>query len=76
MGIESPGDFEIDTDVVLHHDIPESWDAFVYVLEGEVTFGAPNSSTVGSHHTLLLSSGNVWNNNVNNKPCRFVVIGG
>lgn len=90
LGIKSPVytrtptmylDFTMEADAVLHQAIPESWNAFVYVLEGEATFGAPNSSAVGAHHTLLLSSGDglsVWNNNNvdKKKPCRFVVIGG
>ncbi|GLJ26814.1 hypothetical protein SUGI_0523310 [Cryptomeria japonica] len=88
LGIKSPVytrtptmylDFRLECKSVLHQPIPESWNAFVYVLEGEARFGAPNSPAVGAHHTLLLSSGDglsVWNNNVNNKPCRFLLIGG
>ncbi|XP_059076706.1 pirin-like protein [Cryptomeria japonica] len=84
LGIESPVytrtptmylDFKMEAQAVLHQPIPEGWNAFGYVLEGEASFGTPNSPPVGAHHTLLLSSGNgvsVWNN----KPCRFVVIGG
>ncbi|GLJ26812.1 hypothetical protein SUGI_0523260 [Cryptomeria japonica] len=88
LGIESPVhtrtptmylDFKMEAQAVLHQPIPESWNAFVYVLEGEASFGAPNSPPVCAHHTLVLSSGDgvsVWNNNVDNNPCRFVVIGG
>ncbi|XP_057867647.1 pirin-like protein isoform X2 [Cryptomeria japonica] len=68
-------DFKMEAQAVLHQPIPEGWNAFVYVLEGEASFGTPNSPPVGAHHTLVLSSGDgvsVWNN----KPCRFVVIGG
>ncbi|GLJ26729.1 hypothetical protein SUGI_0520720 [Cryptomeria japonica] len=88
LGIKSPVytrtptmylDFRLEAESVLHQPIPESWNAFVYVLEGEASFGAPNSPPVGAHHALVLSSGDgvsVWNNNVDNKPCRFLVIGG
>ncbi|XP_057871255.2 pirin-like protein isoform X2 [Cryptomeria japonica] len=72
-------DFRLEAESVLHQAIPETWNAFVYVLEGEASFGAPNSPVVSAHHTLLLSNGDglsVWNNSLNSKPCRFLLIGG
>ena len=63
--------------VVLHQPVPEGWNAFVYVLEGEAIFGNLASSAIGAHHTVQLGSSNglsIWNKS--NIPCRFVLIGG
>ncbi|XP_014497105.1 pirin-like protein [Vigna radiata var. radiata] len=60
-----------------HQSIPESWNCFVYVIEGEGVFGGTSSSPCVAHHVLVLSLGDglsVWNNS--SKPLRFVVIGG
>ncbi|KAL9297558.1 hypothetical protein ACSQ67_023454 [Phaseolus vulgaris] len=60
-----------------HQSIPESWNCFVYVIEGEGVFGSPSSSPSMAHHVLVLSLGDglsVWNNS--SKPIRFVVVGG
>uniref|UniRef100_A0A2N9EX72 Pirin C-terminal domain-containing protein n=1 Tax=Fagus sylvatica TaxID=28930 RepID=A0A2N9EX72_FAGSY len=57
--------------------IPISWNAFVYVLEGEGIFGNTKSSPTSAHHVLLLGTGDgleVWNKS--SKPLRFVLIGG
>eukprot|EP01018_Ginkgo_biloba_P006270 Gb_37035 [translate_table: standard] len=87
LGIKSPVhtriptmylDFTLKPQAVLNQHIPENWNAFVYVLEGEATFGDPNSPAIDAHHTLVLGNGNglsVWNKSINNS-CRFVVIGG
>lgn len=86
LGIKSPVytrtptmflDFTIKPGAVLHQPVPEGWNAFVYVLEGEAIFGDLSSSAIAAHHTVQLSSGNgvsVWNKS--NIPCRFVLIGG
>ncbi|RZC00450.1 pirin-like protein [Glycine soja] len=60
-----------------NQSIPESWNAFVYIIEGEGVFGSPTSSPTVPHHVLVLTQGDglsVWNNS--SKPLRFVLIGG
>ncbi|XP_042515117.1 pirin-like protein [Macadamia integrifolia] len=61
----------------LHQSIPESWNSFVYVLEGEGFFGSLKSSPDTAHHLLLLGLGDglsVWNKSA--EPLRFILIGG
>ncbi|CAI9117424.1 OLC1v1018818C1 [Oldenlandia corymbosa var. corymbosa] len=70
-------DFKLEPKAQHHQSIPEVWNAFVYVLEGEGVFGIPNSAAVSAHHTLLLGPGeglSVWNNS--SKLLRFVLIAG
>ncbi|RWW61936.1 hypothetical protein BHE74_00030970 [Ensete ventricosum] len=70
-------DFALQPGAQVHQRIPEDWNAFVYILEGEGVFGDPNASPATSHHTLVLSPGDglsVWNRSA--KPLRFVLIGG
>ncbi|KAI5653133.1 hypothetical protein M9H77_30320 [Catharanthus roseus] len=86
MGVHSPVytrtrtmflDFTLKPKAQYHQSIPESWNAFVYIIEGEGVFGVPNSSPISAHHTLLLGPGDglsVWNKS--SKPLRFVLIGG
>jgi redox-sensitive bicupin YhaK (pirin superfamily) len=86
LGIKSPVytrtptmflDFTMKPGAVLHQPVTEGWNAFVYVLEGEVIIGNLSSSAIGAHHTVQLGSGNglsIWNKS--NNPCRFVLIGG
>lgn len=86
MGVHSPVytrtptmflDFTLKPKTEYHQSIPESWNAFVYIIEGEGVFGVPNSSPISAHHTLLLGPGDglsVWNKS--SKPLRFVLIGG
>ncbi|KAK9288874.1 hypothetical protein L1049_017340 [Liquidambar formosana] len=86
MGVQSPVytrtptmylDFTLKPRAQLHQSIPESWNAFVYIIEGEGVFGSLNSSPVTAHHVLVLGPGdgtNVWNKS--SKPLRFVLIGG
>ncbi|KAL7177025.1 hypothetical protein ACSBR2_030372 [Camellia fascicularis] len=89
MGVESPVytrtptmylDFTLRPGAQLHQSIPESWNSFVYIIEGEDggVFGSFNSSPVTAHHVLVLSPGDglsVWNKS-SSKPLRFVLIGG
>ncbi|XP_057498345.1 pirin-like protein [Actinidia eriantha] len=61
----------------LHQPIPESWNSFVYIIEGEGVFGSFNSSPIGANHVLVLGPGDglsVWNKST--KSLRFVLIGG
>lgn len=86
MGIESPVytrtptmflDFTLQSRAQLHQKIPESWNAFLYVIQGEGIFGSLNSSPATAHHVLVLSPGDglsVWNKS--SMPLRFVLIGG
>ncbi|XP_061367653.1 pirin-like protein [Gastrolobium bilobum] len=86
MGVRSPVytrtpsmflDFSMMPGAVLHQSIQESWNSFVYVIEGEGVFGSPSSSPNIAHHVLVLGQGDglsVWNNSSN--PLRFVLIGG
>jgi len=86
MGVQSPVytrtptmflDFTLRPKAQLHQTIPESWNSFVYIIEGEGVFGSLNASSVAAHHVLVLSPGDgfsVWNKS--SKPLRFVLIGG
>ncbi|THG01476.1 hypothetical protein TEA_010306 [Camellia sinensis var. sinensis] len=87
LGTESPVytrtltmylDFTLNPGSHLHQPIPISWNAFVYVLDGEGIFGNSKSSLVTPHHhLLLLGSGDgleAWNKS--SKPLRFVLVGG
>ena len=86
MGVQSPVytrtpamflDFTLKPRAQMHQSIPESWNSFVYILEGEGVFGIPNSSPVAAHHVLVLGPGDglsVWNRS--SKALRFVLIAG
>ncbi|KAG6517636.1 hypothetical protein ZIOFF_021032 [Zingiber officinale] len=70
-------DFTLSPGSQVQQRIPESWSAFVYIVEGEGVFGEPSAAAVGSHHALVLSPGDgveVWNRAA--KPLRFVLLGG
>jgi quercetin 2,3-dioxygenase len=58
----------------LHQPIPEGWNAFVYVVDGEGVFGR---ETATAHYCLVLGPGdgvNVWNRST--RPLRFVLDAG
>ncbi|CAL0314598.1 unnamed protein product [Lupinus luteus] len=86
MGVHSPVytttptmflDFSMKPGSQFHQNTPESWNTFVYVIEGEGVFGSLNSSPNMAHHVLVLSNGDglsIWNNS--SKGLRFVLIGG
>ncbi|XP_021739580.1 pirin-like protein [Chenopodium quinoa] len=70
-------DFTLKQGANLQQPIPKSWNAFVYVLEGEGIFGNSRSSPVTAHHLLLLGPGDglvAWNKST--KPLRFILVGG
>ncbi|XAR56757.1 hypothetical protein NMG60_11037344 [Bertholletia excelsa] len=70
-------DFTLKPGAHLQQPIPVSWNAFVYVLEGEGIFGNSKSLPVSPHHLLLLGHGDgleVWNKSL--RPLRFVLVGG
>ncbi|KAF2300109.1 hypothetical protein GH714_009046 [Hevea brasiliensis] len=72
MGVRSPVytrtptmflDFTLKPRAQVHQTVPESWNAFVYVIEGEGAFGLRNSSQATAHHVLVLGTGDglsVW----------------
>lgn len=70
-------DFTLKPGSHLQQPIPISWNAFVYVIEGEGVFGTSKSLPVAAHHLLLLGSGDgleAWNKS--SKPLRFILVGG
>ncbi|CAL0316297.1 unnamed protein product [Lupinus luteus] len=86
MGLHSPVytrtptmflDFTLNPGAELHQTIPDSWNAFVYVIDGEGVFGFQGCTPITSHHVIVLSLGDgvsVWNKSSN--ALRFVLIGG
>ncbi|KAK4489126.1 hypothetical protein RD792_004920 [Penstemon davidsonii] len=86
MGVHSPVytrtptmylDFTIKPNAQYHQTIPESWNSFVYIIEGEGVFGIPNSQPSPAHHILVLGPGDglsVWNKS--SDLLRFVLVGG
>ncbi|OAY70517.1 Pirin-like protein [Ananas comosus] len=70
-------DFTVNPGAQLQQPIPENWNSFVYIIEGEGIFGSEDSPPVTSHHCLVLGPGdglNVWNKS--GSPLRFVLVGG
>ncbi|XP_061360955.1 pirin-like protein [Gastrolobium bilobum] len=86
LGIKSPIytrtptmylDFSLKPGAHIQQPIPKSWNAFVYVLEGEGVFGNLESQPANSHHILLLGIGDgleAWNKSCN--ILRFILVGG
>ncbi|KAI4370413.1 hypothetical protein MLD38_018767 [Melastoma candidum] len=86
MGVKSPVytrtptmflDFTLRPGAETHQSIPESWNSFIYVLEGEGLFGSEDSSLVQPHNLLVLGGGDgvsVWNKS--SEALRFVLIAG
>ncbi|KAK7333418.1 hypothetical protein VNO80_30189 [Phaseolus coccineus] len=70
-------DFSLKPGGHLQQPIPKSWNAFVYILEGEGIFGNMKSQPSNSHHILLLGHGDgleAWNKS--SKLLRFILVGG
>ncbi|KAG8386057.1 hypothetical protein BUALT_Bualt03G0109400 [Buddleja alternifolia] len=86
LGVESPIytrtptmylDFTLNPGARIRQPIPESWNAFVYVLEGEGIFGKSQSSPISAHHLVLLGSGDgLKARNKSSKSLRFILVGG
>ncbi|KAJ4957433.1 hypothetical protein NE237_024544 [Protea cynaroides] len=86
MGVKSPVftrtpamflDFTLKPEAEWHQSIPESWNAFVYVIEGEGVFGSLDASPAQAHQLLVMGSGDglsVWNKS--SQPLRFALVGG
>ncbi|KAI4344993.1 hypothetical protein L6164_012163 [Bauhinia variegata] len=83
MGLHSPVytrtptmflDFTLKPGAVSHQNIPESWNAFAYVIEGEGVFGSTSSSP---YHVLVLGPGDGLSvRNRSSKLLRFLLIAG
>ena len=86
MGVRSPVytrtptmylDFTLQPGAHLWQPIPESYNSFIYIIEGEGVFGLSNSSLDSAHHCLVLGPGDglmAWNKS--SSILRFVLIGG
>ncbi|KAL8205697.1 hypothetical protein R6Q57_009248 [Mikania cordata] len=86
LGIKSPIytrtptmflDFTLEPGAQIKQPVPETWNVFVYVLEGEGVFGKSRSSSTTAHHLLLLGPGDrlkAWNRS--SKTLRFILVGG
>lgn len=70
-------DFKVSPQAQVHQNIPESWNSFAYVLDGEGVFGSPSSSPIGQHNVVFLGPGDgvsVWNKS--SEALRFLLIAG
>ncbi|KAF6161934.1 hypothetical protein GIB67_014136 [Kingdonia uniflora] len=70
-------DFTLKPGSHLQQLIPPTWNSFVYIIDGEGTFGKSESSPTPSHHLLVLGTGNVleaWNKS--SEALRFLLVGG
>lgn len=84
MGIDSPVytrtptmylDVRMEKDSSFLQAVPSTFNAFVYVLEGEAMFG--ETETIGKvHQMLLMSKGDHIRISTASQSCRFVMIGG
>ena len=70
-------DFTLQPGAVVHQAIPEGWNAFTFVLEGDVVFGKEDSRPIEASHTVVFSNGDglsAWNKGT--VPTRFVLVAG
>jgi quercetin 2,3-dioxygenase len=70
-------DFAMQPGSRLHQPVPEGWNAFVYIVDGEGVFGREEAAPVAAHHCLVLGPGDglsVWNKS--GRPLRFALVGG
>ncbi|KAH9620469.1 hypothetical protein KSS87_016579 [Heliosperma pusillum] len=86
MGVQSPVytrtptmylDFTLQPGAEFAQPIPESFNAFVYIVEGEGVFGVSKSKPILAHHCVVLGPGDglcVWNKS--SDALRFVLIAG
>ncbi|XP_073308635.1 pirin-like protein [Primulina huaijiensis] len=86
LGVQSPIytvtptmylDFTLNPGARIRQPIPYSFNAFVYVLEGDGVFGSSRSSPVSAHNLVLLGSGDgldAWNKST--RSLRFILVGG
>ncbi|XP_052075848.1 pirin-like [Mytilus californianus] len=72
-------DFKLDKQAVLNQTIPEGWNAFIYILSGQATFGDGEAAKqYGAHCTLILDQigQRIAVDNTSQQECRFLLIGG
>ncbi|KAL2632813.1 hypothetical protein R1flu_004292 [Riccia fluitans] len=70
-------DFTMQPGSSLHQVVPEGWNAFLYILQGQIIVGSEDASPIDSFHTVQLGPGDgvsVWNKG--SSPAQFVLIGG
>lgn len=71
-------DFTMQPGSQLHQPIPEGWNAFVYIIEGEGVFGSEKAAPASAHHCLVLGASgdglSVWNKS--GAPLRFALAAG
>ncbi|XP_012704141.1 pirin-like protein isoform X2 [Setaria italica] len=70
-------DFTMRPGSQLHQPVPEGWNAFVYIIDGEGVFGREKSAPVSAHHCIVLGDGDgisVWNKS--GAPLRFALVAG
>ncbi|RCV09881.1 hypothetical protein SETIT_2G065300v2 [Setaria italica] len=70
-------DFTMRPGSQLHQPIPEGWNAFVYIVDGEGVFSRDKSAPVSAHHCIVLGAGDgisVWNKS--GAPLRFALVAG
>ncbi|XP_051210819.1 pirin-like protein [Lolium perenne] len=71
-------DFTMQPGSQLHQPVPAGWNAFVYVIEGEGSFGREGAAPAAAHHCLVLGADgdglSVWNGS--GAPLRFVLAAG
>ncbi|CAN6314487.1 unnamed protein product [Urochloa humidicola] len=70
-------DFTMRPGSQLHQPIPEGWNAFVYIIDGEGVFGREKAAPVSAHHCIVLGPGDgvsVWNKS--DAPLRFALVAG
>ena len=84
LGIDSPVytrtpvmylDVSMAADATLVQAVPEGYNGFVYVIEGEAAFGS-NGKTEAAHTTLVMGPGGSLEIKTGSKACRFVLIAG
>ncbi|CAM0878042.1 unnamed protein product [Alopecurus aequalis] len=71
-------DFTMHPGSQLHQPIPAGWNAFVYIIEGEGSFGRESATPATAHHCLVLGADgdglSVWNRS--KAPLRFALAAG
>ncbi|CAM0878044.1 unnamed protein product [Alopecurus aequalis] len=71
-------DFTMQPGSQLHQPIPAGWNAFVYIIEGEGSFGSEKAAPATAHHCLVLGADrdglSVWNRS--GAPLRFALAAG
>ncbi|KAG0570296.1 hypothetical protein KC19_6G152100 [Ceratodon purpureus] len=70
-------DFYLQPGASVHQAIPEGWNAFTFIIKGNVVFGKEDAQPITESHTVVLSDGDglsAWNKGT--EPAQFVLVGG